>query len=119
MPDYTSIGIDRHQFDELRTVKEQWQHRAGRRFYWGDFLMMLLTLHESRAETTPTVKLRQEEEPLSEEQLREGWEYDEVTTEHVRQMLERRGGISEEIIEAIAERVAEKVVEKLREMERG
>ena len=118
MPNYTSIGIDRHQFDELRAVKERWQDRAGRRFYWGDFLMMLLTLHESRAETTPTVELHQEEESLSEEQLREmDWEYDEVTTEQVRQMLGPPGGLSEDTIEAIAERVAQKVMEKLREME--
>ena len=112
---YTSIGIEKRQFSELRAVKEDWQRRSGRRFHWGDFLMMLVTLHGWKGSTVPTVELHQESKPLSEEQLQEmGLEYDEEVTQVVSQMLGLVEGLSEKAIEAIAERVAQKVVAKLR-----
>ena len=112
---YTSIGLERQKFDELVEVKEQWQRRAGRRFYWGDFLMMLVTLHESPGGAVPTADLHQDEQPLSEEQLRaEGFEYDEALTQEFNRTFGRTGTLSEEEIESIAKRVAELVIEKLR-----
>ena len=112
---YTSIGLERHKFDELLEVKEQWQRRAGRRFYWGDFLVMLVTLHERPGGAAPTAELHQDEQPLSEEQLRaKGVEYDEALTQEFNRMLGRTGTLSEEEIESIARRVAELVIEELR-----
>ena len=112
---YTSIGLERQKFDELLEVKEQWQRRAGRRFYWGDFLMMLVTLQERPVDPVPTAELHQDEQPLSEEQLRaEGFEYDEALTQEFNRTFDRTGTLSEEEIESIAKRVAELVIEKLR-----
>ena len=112
---YTSIGIERYKFDELLEVKEQWQRRAGRRFYWGDFLMMLVTLQDRPGDAVPTAELHQDEQPLSEEQLRAmGVEYNEELTQEFNRTFGRTGTLSEEEIESIAKRVAELVIEKLR-----
>ena len=114
-PKYTSIGIERHKFDELLEVKNQWQRRAGRRFYWGDFLMMLVTLQERPVDAVPTAELHQDEQPLSEEQLRAmGVEYDQELTQEFTRTFGRTWTLSEEEIESIARRVAELVIEQLR-----
>ena len=114
---YTSIGVEKPHFEELRSVKHKWEQRAGRRFYWSDFLMMLVTLQDLPEESIQTVEMRQhaaDEEPLSPEQLREtGLEYDEEMTREVSQLRGFGAELSEAEVEAIAKRVAEKVVAKL------
>ena len=116
---YTSIGVEKPQFEELRTIKARWEKRAGRRFYWGHFLMMLVTLQEVPEESIHTVEMRQgtEEEPPSPEQLKEtGVEYNPEMTREVAQLMDPGAELSEAEIEAIAERVAEKVVAKLQSL---
>ena len=69
---YTSIGVEKPHFEELRSVKAKWEKRAGRRFYWSDFLMMLVTLQEPPKESIQTVEMRQhaaDGELLSPEEL--------------------------------------------------
>ena len=46
-PRFGSIGVRLEQLAELRKIKGEWEGRAGKRFKWGDFLMMLVTLHQT------------------------------------------------------------------------
>ena len=45
-PKYGYIGVELGELAELRSVKSEWENRAGRKFRWGDFMMMLLTLQQ-------------------------------------------------------------------------
>lgn len=102
-PKYGSIGVELGQLAELRNVKSEWENRAGRKFRWGDFLMMLLTLQQGVA---GVAEMGQEHEPATQEEL------DSLGVE-----LEEWPGIpitlSEQDQERIAELITEKVVNRL------
>ena len=76
---WSSIGVEKAMFNELKTLKVQAEERAGRRLTWADFFAILMGLHEMRsvaipAEQVPVAHMHQEkpgEEPLSPEQLEE------------------------------------------------
>ena len=107
---WSSIGVEKAMFNELKTLKVQAEERAGRRLTWADFFAILMGLHEMRsvaipAEQVPVAHMHQEkpgEEPLSPEQLEE-------------MGLEEISFLNERDREFIADRVAEKVIQFLKE----
>jgi len=68
---YGSIGIEQEKLDELKVVKAVWEHRAGRKFTWGDFLSILVTLHQPGDTLVPgqegqVAHMNQDSSPLEE-----------------------------------------------------
>ena len=109
MPDtqWSSIGVEKAMFNELKKLKAQAEDRAGHRLTWADFFAILIGLHEMRsaaipAEQVPVAYMHQEEpgeEPLSPDEMG----------------LEEISFLSERDREIIADRVAEKVIEFLKQ----
>ena len=120
---YGSIGVQLEQLAELKALKVAWEQRARQKFTWGDFLTMLVTLHQPSPSRDPQdvqyVEMHHDEEPLTEKQLAEaGWERDDAFTLQVASTFGGRASLSDDTIERIAELVAAKVVDRLESLNR-
>ena len=116
---YGSIGVELDKLAELRAVKQEWERRSGRSFRWGDFLMMLVTLHQAAdtVESLPQQEVAEmhQHETVTEEQLAQMGVYqDDALTLEVAALTGGRAALSEETVDAIATKVAESVVRQLK-----
>ena len=117
---YGSIWIELDKLAALRAVKAEWERRSGGSFRWGDFLMMLITLHEApgagiEEEQVPVAEMHQDE-PLTDEQLAAmGVQPDDAMTLEMAALAGTKADLSEGTIEALATKVAERVLGQLEE----
>ena len=114
---YDSIGVQLEQLAELKALKFAWEQRARKKFAWGDFLTILVTLHQPSPTRTPQdvrfAEMHQEERPLIESSSPKLAGRGTILTLEPASAFVGRASLSDETIERIAELVAAKIVDRI------